>query len=68
LLADEAEELDRAGCGGPEPMWGAGAELGDFSRFKDEVVFAEEYSRTLTNRAGRAVQLHDVVVRATRRP
>ena len=42
LLADEAEELDRAGFGGPEPMWGAGVELGDFSWFEDEVVFAED--------------------------
>jgi SAM-dependent methyltransferase len=33
-----------------------------------DVVTAEEHTRTLTNRAGRAVQLHDVVVRATRRP
>jgi SAM-dependent methyltransferase len=32
-----------------------------------QVVTAEEQTRTLTNRAGRAVQLHDVVVRATRR-
>jgi SAM-dependent methyltransferase len=32
------------------------------------VVTAEERVRTLTNRAERAVQLHDVVVRATRRP
>jgi SAM-dependent methyltransferase len=30
------------------------------------VVTAEEHTRTLANRAGRAVQLHDVVVRATR--
>jgi SAM-dependent methyltransferase len=33
-----------------------------------DVATAEEHTRTLTNRAGRAVQLHDVVVRATRRP
>ena len=33
-----------------------------------DVVTAEEYARTLTNRAGRTVQLRDVVVRATRRP
>jgi SAM-dependent methyltransferase len=33
-----------------------------------DVVTAEEPTRTLINRTGRAVQLHDVVVRATRRP
>lgn len=33
-----------------------------------DVVTAEEHIRALTNRAGRAVELHDVVVRATRRP
>ncbi|MDT7725885.1 MAG: hypothetical protein QOI21_2461 [Actinomycetota bacterium] len=33
-----------------------------------DVVTAEEHLRTLINRAGGAVQLHDVVVRATRRP
>jgi 2-polyprenyl-3-methyl-5-hydroxy-6-metoxy-1,4-benzoquinol methylase len=35
---------------------------------KWDVVTAEEPIRTLTDRAGRAVQLHDVVVRATRHP
>jgi SAM-dependent methyltransferase len=33
-----------------------------------DIVTADEPVRTLTNRAGRTVQLHDVVVRATRRP
>lgn len=33
-----------------------------------DVVTADEHTRTLTNRAGRTVELHDVVVRATRRP
>jgi len=33
-----------------------------------EIVTADEPIRTLTNRAGRTVQLDDVVVRATRRP
>jgi hypothetical protein len=33
-----------------------------------DIVTAEEPIRTLTNRAGRTVQLNDVVVRATRRP
>ncbi len=33
-----------------------------------DVVTADEPVRTLTNRAGRDVELHDVVVRATRRP
>ncbi len=32
-----------------------------------DVVTAEEHTRTLTDHAGRAVELHDVVVRATRR-
>jgi SAM-dependent methyltransferase len=32
------------------------------------IVTADEPIRTLTNRAGRTVQLNDVVVRATRRP
>ncbi len=35
---------------------------------KWDVITTEELSRTLDNRGGRAVQLHDVVVRATRRP
>ena len=33
-----------------------------------DVVTADEHTRTLTERAGHAVQLHDVVVRAARRP
>ena len=33
-----------------------------------DVVTAEEHARTLTNRAGQAVQIHDVIVRAIRRP
>jgi SAM-dependent methyltransferase len=33
-----------------------------------DVVTADEHTRTRTNRAGHPVQLHDVVVRATRRP
>ena len=33
-----------------------------------DVVTAEKRTRALANRAGRSVQLHDVVVRATRRP
>lgn len=42
LFADEAEELDGSGSRGAEPVWGAGVELGDFSGFEDEVVFAED--------------------------
>jgi SAM-dependent methyltransferase len=41
---------------------------GELDPTKWDVVTAEEYSRTLTNRAGRAIHLHDFVVRATRRP
>ncbi|MEV4171234.1 class I SAM-dependent methyltransferase [Nonomuraea sp. NPDC049709] len=33
-----------------------------------EIVTAEEHVRTLTGHGGRAASLHDVVVRATRRP
>ncbi len=33
-----------------------------------DIVTAEERSRTLADRAGQAVKLHDVVVRAARRP
>jgi SAM-dependent methyltransferase len=35
---------------------------------KWEIVTAEEHVRTLTGTGGQAVSLHDVVVRATRRP
>jgi hypothetical protein len=31
LPADEADELDGTGTGGPEPVWGAGVELGGLS-------------------------------------
>ena len=34
----------------------------------DELVTAEEHLRTMTAPGGRVVSLHDVVVRATRRP
>jgi hypothetical protein len=33
-----------------------------------DIVTADQPIRTLTNRAGLTVPLHDVVVRATRRP
>lgn len=46
LLADEAEELDGAGSGGTEPVWGAGVELGDFSGLQDQVVFAEDQTES----------------------
>jgi len=42
LLADEAEELDGTGTGGPKPVRGAGVELGDLSWFEDDAVFAED--------------------------
>ena len=41
LLADEAEVLDGAGAGGPEPVRGAGVELGGFPGIEDEIVLAE---------------------------
>jgi hypothetical protein len=42
LLADEAEELDGTGTGSPEPVRGAGVELGGLPWFENEVVFAED--------------------------
>jgi hypothetical protein len=33
-----------------------------------EIVIAEEHARTVTGPGGQAIPLHDVVVRATRRP
>jgi hypothetical protein len=42
LLADEAEELDGTGTGSPEPVRGAGVELGSLPWFENEVVFAED--------------------------
>src|SRR5512146_3550681 len=55
LLADEAEVLDGTGAGGPEPVRGAGVELGGFPRLEDEVVLAED-------QAERAVEHVDPVV------
>jgi hypothetical protein len=41
LRTDEAEELDRPGSRGSEPVRGTGVEFGDFSWFEDEVILAE---------------------------
>jgi thioredoxin reductase len=55
LLADEAEVLDGTGTGGPEPVRGAGVELGGFPGIEDEVVLAE-------HKAERAVEYVDPVI------
>jgi hypothetical protein len=55
LPADEAEVFDGTRAGGPEPMWGAGVELGGFPGFEGEIVLAED-------QAQRAIEDVDPVV------
>ena len=42
LFADEAQELDRAGTCGTEPVRGASVKLRSFAGLEDEVVLAED--------------------------
>lgn len=42
LFADEAEEFDRPGAGGAEPVRGSGVELHGFAGPEDQVMFTED--------------------------
>lgn len=42
LPAEEAEEFDRFGIGGAEPMWHPGVEFGRFAGREYQIVFAQD--------------------------
>jgi hypothetical protein len=63
LFADEAEELDGTGAGGPEPMRRAGVELGDLSCVEDEVVLAEDQAESAVEDVNPVVALMRAQVR-----